>query len=75
MTNQSETRPDIGRGYAANVFGQDPTSMERTALNEAKDFFGDDVRLWLDPTYVAQDASGVGYRATIYVHEVVGDER
>ncbi|MEV1003369.1 hypothetical protein [Nonomuraea sp. NPDC050202] len=71
MTNPSENRPDTGRGYAADVFGQDPKSMEQKALSEAKDFLGDDVQLWLDPTYVAHDASGVGYRATIFVYEVV----
>lgn len=73
MTNQSTTRPAIRRGYAADVFGSDPESLERQALNEAKDFFGDDVRLWLNPAYVAQDASGVGYRARIYVYEVAGE--
>ncbi|MEV0236834.1 hypothetical protein [Nonomuraea sp. NPDC050786] len=75
MTNQNENRPDTGRGYAANVFGHDAQSMEQKALSEATDFFGEGVQLWLDPTYVAQDASGVGYRAMIYVYEVVGDAR
>jgi hypothetical protein len=75
MTYQSGSLPDTRRGYAANVFGQNPQSMEQKALSEATDFFGDGVQLWLDPTYVAQEASGVGYRATIYVYEIVGDAR
>ncbi|MEW1842650.1 hypothetical protein AB0392_32300 [Nonomuraea angiospora] len=84
-TSTTTTRPPLtGRSFCAYVAGNNRIELEEAALREARDFFGDDIALWVSPEYVTS-AKSVGnesvfrgdgkYGAVIDVYEIDGPSR
>lgn len=66
--------PPAGRSYLADVTGDSPPELEVAALNQAREFFGDDVALKVSPSYCVGRHRGGGYRGSVMVREVVPSE-
>lgn len=73
-----EVEPEVktGRCFTSSQHGNTAAEIEASAINEAREVFGPDTRLWVEPSYtVVRNTIGSlhteKFRASIYVREVI----